>query len=824
MQIFVKTLTGKTITLEVESSDTIDNKIKHKHKKVKLAVLQFYKVDGSGKVQRLRKECPSVSCGPGTFMASHFDRHYCGKCGTTYVFKKPDEELEEMGSEGPKAVTIHVTGFKRFLGVSENPTEKIANNLKSYVEKRGLPSGLSLGSCTVLETAGEGAKSQLYQVLESSVAVSEDNKNSNGTVVWLHLGVNSGAEKFAIERQAVNEAHFRCPDQLGWQPQRIPIVFEDGSIVKAKETTCSTESIFNLLKNKGFDVVQSDDAGRFVCNYVYYHSLRFAEQKGHKSLFVHVPLFSKIDEDTQMQFVVSLLEAIAATCYGQNEVSRKVFDELDSPNVFCWTSIINSYGRNGMGRDCHISEQEKMDKLFLLSLIGLLVVTAYGAAKKMVYTDLDILEKLENFDIPEDDAGDDYDSKVFDLPSFSSGKNLVSVDTFGAAGDGVSDDTQAFVSAWNKACGTPKSVLLVPQGRSYLINATKFNGPCEQKLVIQIDGTIVAPDEPSNWDPKLQRTWLEFSKLEGVVFQGNGVIDGSGSKWWAASCKKNKSNPCKSAPTALTIESSSGVKVSGLTIQNSQQMNFIIARSDSVRVSKVMVSSPGDSPNTDGIHITGSTNVVLQDCKIGTGDDCVSIVNGSSNIKMKRIYCGPGHGISIGSLGNNNSTGIVTKVVLDTALLRETTNGLRIKTYQGGSGYVQDVRFTNVEMQDVSNPILIDQFYCDNPTSCQNQTSAVKISKIMYRNITGTTKSEKAIKFACSDTVPCSHIVLNNVNLEGKDGQVEAYCNSAEGFGYGVIHPSADCLYSHDDKGFDQSHTSGPVLVTEEAEIGHDEL
>jgi len=38
---------------------TTPKKIKHKRKKNKLAVLKYYKVDGDGKIERLRRECPS---------------------------------------------------------------------------------------------------------------------------------------------------------------------------------------------------------------------------------------------------------------------------------------------------------------------------------------------------------------------------------------------------------------------------------------------------------------------------------------------------------------------------------------------------------------------------------------------------------------------------------------------------------------------------------------------------------------------------------------------------------------------------------------------
>jgi pyroglutamyl-peptidase len=99
---------------------------------------------------------------------------------------------------------------------------------------------------------------------------------------------------------------------MGWKPQKVPIIPADGGISRVRQTSLPVEEISKALAKMGYEVMTSDDAGRFVCNYVYYHSLRFSEQNGTKSLFVHVPLFLTIDEETQMQFAASLLEVLAS--------------------------------------------------------------------------------------------------------------------------------------------------------------------------------------------------------------------------------------------------------------------------------------------------------------------------------------------------------------------------------------------------------------------------------------------------------------------------------------------------------------------------------
>jgi len=225
----------------------------------------------------------------------------------------------KMGSEGPPVTKIHVTGFSKFHGVAENPTQTIVSRLRDYANKQGLPDGATPSSYNVLKTAGEGVVSTLYALLDSALPSNDgtgaeflSDSASGERIIWLHLGVNSGASKFAVECRALNEATFRCPDEMGWQPQRTPIFPEDGGISHAIETTLPTKEIVQALMKKGYDVVLSDDAGRFVCNYVYYHSLRYAAKHGIKSLFVHVPLFTKVDEETQMQFITSVLEVLAS--------------------------------------------------------------------------------------------------------------------------------------------------------------------------------------------------------------------------------------------------------------------------------------------------------------------------------------------------------------------------------------------------------------------------------------------------------------------------------------------------------------------------------
>ncbi|KAI3775019.1 hypothetical protein L1987_49587 [Smallanthus sonchifolius] len=341
---------------------------------------------------------------------------------------------------------------------------------------------------------------------------------------------------------------------------------------------------------------------------------------------------------------------------------------------------------------------------------------------------------------------------------------------YGAKGNGKTDDSQAFIKAWQAACrSTPnaRSILNIPGKRTYLLKPVAFNGPCKpSKIFVQVSGNIVGSPKKIDWMSNHSDSWLLFSAVNGLTVSGNGRIDGLGPMWWK--------NPCIAtpppgvtchAPVALQFKRCNGLRLNGLTHVNSPRVHITMTACNGVIVSNLHIIAPETSPNTDGINIASSTNINIRDSIIATGDDCIAISGGSSNIKISGIMCGPGHGISIGSLGHGGND-VVENVDVRNCTMKKTLMGVRIKTYQGGVGYAKKISFTGIKFDAVYNPIIIDQYYCDtDQQSCLTSKLAVKLSDITYRGIIGTSSMDNVINLSCSKTVACTNIVMDSVYI-----------------------------------------------------------
>ena len=95
---------------------TKPKKIKHKHRKRKLALLEYYNVEASGKVKKLKNECDK--CEVATYMADHPDRFTCGKCGhMVYRLTAKGERLPIPENKKPQvAVAVAAAPAKKDAG------------------------------------------------------------------------------------------------------------------------------------------------------------------------------------------------------------------------------------------------------------------------------------------------------------------------------------------------------------------------------------------------------------------------------------------------------------------------------------------------------------------------------------------------------------------------------------------------------------------------------------------------------------------------------------------------------------------------------------
>ncbi|XP_040952738.1 polygalacturonase-like [Gossypium hirsutum] len=172
--------------------------------------------------------------------------------------------------------------------------------------------------------------------------------------------------------------------------------------------------------------------------------------------------------------------------------------------------------------------------------------------------------------------------------------------------------------------------------------------------------------------------------------------------------------------------------VQGITTKDNKQFHVNVLGCKNVTFKHLTVSAPRESPNTDEIHIGRSDGVNVLNTEIKTGDDCVSIGDGSKNLVMNGVTCGPGHSINIGSLRLFKNEEPVDGVTVKNCTLTNTSNGVRIKSWPGA----EPDTCSNIHFEDIT---------------VTNEESKVKLSNISFKNIHGTSALPEVVKIIYSE-------------------------------------------------------------------------
>ncbi len=363
-------------------------------------------------------------------------------------------------------------------------------------------------------------------------------------------------------------------------------------------------------------------------------------------------------------------------------------------------------------------------------------------------------------------AGSTYPGAPFEMPVVeepSIPSRSVSITEFGAVGDGVTLNTEAFAKAIESLDQKGGGTVEVPAG-------IWFTGPIGLKshIGLHLDQNAVIvfsadqdlyPIIDTNFEGLDVRRCLSPIHADGatdIAITGSGIIDGNGDPWrevkrrkvgddlWKTILKRggvvtadnnvwypdqgymdarltagSLNKPADTLdeeyiktflrPVMVSLKSCERVLLEGVTFQNSPCWNLHPLWCKNVTVRDITVRNPHFSANGDGIDIESCENVLLTGSSFDVGDDAICIKSGKDadgrrhGIPCKNLIikdCTVYHGHGGFVIGSEMSGGVENIWVSNCRFLG-TDVGLRFKSTRGRGGLVRNIWCDHIYMKDI---------------------------------------------------------------------------------------------------------------------------
>ena len=332
---------------------------------------------------------------------------------------------------------------------------------------------------------------------------------------------------------------------------------------------------------------------------------------------------------------------------------------------------------------------------------------------------------------------------------------------YGAAGDGVRDNSDAVLRAINACSRAGGGRVIVPAG-DFLTGAIHLRS--NVNLHLSQGATLRFIPDPRRYLPVVYTRWegvecMSYSPFiyafeqENIAVTGAGILDGQAGNghWWPWSGNPffggnregqnqmkarnrlfqmgEKNVPVRDRifgegsllrPNFIQFYRCRNVLLDGVTVHNSPMWQIHPVLCTNVTVRGVSMVSHG--PNNDGCNPESSRDVLIENCFFDTGDDCIAVKSGrnrdgrrvgvpSENIVVRHCRMKDGHGgVTIGSEASGGARNVFAEDCdMDSPNLERV---LRLKTNSVRGGFIEDVFMRNVKVGQVSDAVLrINLFY-----------------------------------------------------------------------------------------------------------------
>ena len=351
--------------------------------------------------------------------------------------------------------------------------------------------------------------------------------------------------------------------------------------------------------------------------------------------------------------------------------------------------------------------------------------------------------------------------------------------SYGAVGDGVTMNT-AFIQDAVDACALTGGRVIIPDG-DFLTGSIRLYSNVELHLCHS--ARLVASNDLKDFNPidAFKQNMPEHSEgwggyhliycadAQNVAITGTGKIDGNSKIFFGEPCPHNAKYSWRRGISRLTHTMRPGqmlcfaecknVVVRDVTIMNSPCWTCHIHGCEDVTIAGVKIFNVYHNLQTDGIDIDTSRRVMVSDCIVNVGDDCITLRGDSKRLSQEHQAC---EFVTITNciLSANSSAfrigvGVspirhirVSNIVIEAA-------GVGINFYPEWANTshtpIEDVHFSNISATNVGRMI---QLNVNNGTPVKN----ISISHV-------TAEAMSAARLWCKNERTVENIRLSNIDI-----------------------------------------------------------